>query len=114
MASEPFVILSQTVNVTASGTSAAVQIAVPNPPLNYKFAVRIRNTAPNEVFIRFGVDNTVTASTTTDMPIAPNSIEVVGVSDFINPSGPLTSLWVAVVSAAAAGAPTYFTLGKGL
>jgi len=114
MASEPFVVLSQTVNLTASGTPANVQIQVPNPPLNYKFAVRIRNTAPNEVFVKFGIDNTVTASAAVDTPIAPNSVEVFGVPDFINPSGPLTTLWVAIVAAAAAGAPTYFTLGKGL
>ena len=91
-----------------------MQLNVANAPMNYRYTVRIRNTAPNEVFVRFGIDNTVTSSVSADIPIAPNSVEVLGVADFINPAGPLTSLWVAIVAAGAAGAPTYFTLGKGL
>lgn len=63
-----------TVTLSASGTSARVQIqtAVPGTP-----NARVYNSGAVAVFIECG-DVTVVATTTASLPIAPGTVEVIG------------------------------------
>jgi hypothetical protein len=65
--------------------------------------VRIMNNGSATVWIIFGTDNTVVA-TTSNLPIASGSAEVLSVP------GPV---WVAAIAAAATGV-IYFTPGEGI
>ena len=111
-----FVPNGSTVSLTASAVSQAVQIQSPPVGGNYRPTVRIRNTATEEVFIVFG-PTSGTVATTAGIPIAPNSIETLGVPDIVNEVGtgaPFSAYYVAVIAAAGASGPTYFTPGLGL
>lgn len=89
----------KTVNLAASGSSANVQIQTADNTRH----IRVFNSGTVTVFIRFGADNTVAASLTTDIPIAAGTVEVL--------SAPHP--WVAGITAGTA-ATVYFTPGEGL
>jgi hypothetical protein len=105
---------SGTVNLTPSATSQSVQIPIPSPPLTYRVSVRVRNTSTEEVFIRFDTA-APTANSATDIPIAPNSVEVIGVPDMPShlQGTPVAAIFVAVIAAGVGSGPIYFTAGFG-
>lgn len=92
-----------TAHIDATGTSANVKVAVGSTgPIQ----VRLYNAGTDPVFIRPGSDSTVVA-TTSDMPVAPGSVEVITLDI---PEG--GSLWIAAITAS--GATIYFTVGAGI
>ena len=110
-----FVATGNTVNLTPGTASASIQIPLPSPAVTYRPTVRIRNTSAVEVFVRF--DSVApTAVAATDMPIAPNCIETIGIPTLpsSNPAAPYATVYVAAISASAGASPIYFTPGLGL
>ena len=67
----PFEKMSNTANLAVTGTSASV--AVPSAGVGHG-SVRIVNAGTNTIFVEFG-NSAVTATTTTSMPILPNTAE---------------------------------------
>lgn len=117
MSQDVFVSNGSTVNLTPSAVSQEVQIPSPPTGENYRPTVRIRNTSAVEVFIAFGATSAVTATTASGIPIAPNSVETLGVPDIVNEAGttaPFATIFVAVIAASAGATPIYFTPGLGL
>lgn len=87
-----------TVNLAATGTTSNVQISQTASPQDY----RLYNAGTVPVFIREG-GSSVTASLTTDTPIAPGAVEVLT----------LGATHVAGITAGTA-ATLYITLGDGI
>ena len=91
---------AKTVNISANAASQNVQIQAADNSRH----IRVFNSGTITVFIRFGADNTVTATTTTDIPIAPGTVEIL--------SGPHP--WVAAIGISAGPSIIYFTPGEGI
>jgi hypothetical protein len=88
-----------TVSINVAATTANVQVSASTGVQQ----VRIMNNGTATVWIRFGTDNTV-AATTSHMPVGPGTTEV------LSHQGPL---WVAAIAAGATGL-IYFTPGEGI
>lgn len=96
----PFNYRGNTVNLavtTSSQNIALVQGGVGTSSL------RITNVGTNVIFFLLGKDNTITVTTTTGVPILPNTVET-----FLVPND---TLFAAVISASA-GNTAYFTTGE--
>lgn len=89
---------NQTVSINVSASSQNVQVTASSGMQQ----VRLMNNGTATVWIRFGTDNTVTA-TTSNLPIAAGAAEV------LSHQGPL---YVAAIAAGATGF-IYFTPGEG-
>lgn len=94
-----------TVNIVVAATTAntAVTIRAAAGPMQ----VRVMNNGTATAWIAFG-DNTVTASSTKDIPVPSGGAEVFTVNV---PDG--GSLYAAAIAAAATG-PVFFTPGVGI
>lgn len=92
-----------TVNINVSGSSQRVLVAKRNSPIS----VRIMNNGTATVWINGG-DVTVTATTTTGVPVGPGVHEVLTFSP-----GQDGKLYIAAIAAGATGR-IYFTEGEGL
>lgn len=91
---------ANTVNL-ATGTSTG-NVALPTRVSN---GLRVYNSGTDTVFIKFGTSSSVTAATTTSMPIPGGAVEIL--------SCPPTYTHVAAITAS--GTPTvYFTTGDGI
>lgn len=114
MSQDVFVPLTNTVNLTPSAVSQNVQIPLPLSLRTYRYSIRVRNTSTEEVFIRFDA-TAPTANAATDLPIAPNSVEVIGLPPMPHRAEgvPVTSIYVAAIAGGAGSGPIYFTLGFG-
>ena len=89
-----------TVNLTASTSSGRVAVTGPGTGAN----VRVYNSGTDTAFIAFG-DSTVTASTTTGMPIPGGAVEMFTLPQNITNIAAIT----------ASGSPVlYFTTGQGI
>ena len=91
-----------TVNIDVSGSSQRVLITADSCN-----SVRVMNNGTATVWIGFG-DATVTAATTTGMPVGPGTTEVLR---FANKSG--SPLYATAIAAGATG-KIYFTPGTGV
>lgn len=89
-----------TVNIDVSGSSQRVAIRPTN-------SIRVMNNGTATAWIAFG-DATITASTSTGMPVGPGVTEVVR---FSNKDG--SPLYAAAIAAASTG-KIYFTPGDGM
>lgn len=67
----PFMVKGNTVNLSVGLTSS--RVAVTRPTIGIQ-SIRVLNAGSNTIFIAIG-DSTVTAATTTSMPILPYSVE---------------------------------------
>ena len=67
-----FTVCGATVNLAATGSSSNVQVRTA-PTSRH---IRIWNSGTVAVFVEFGADNTVAATTAASMPIAPGNTEV--------------------------------------
>lgn len=92
-----------TANISVSGSSQRVLLDTRNGPMT----VRVMNNGTATVWIQGG-DSTVTASTTTSLPVGPGVHEVLTFSP-----GQNGELWIAAIAAGATGT-IYFTEGAGL
>lgn len=88
-----------TVNIAVGAASSNIQITRPNMGTQ---TIRFHNSGTATVFVNFGKDNTVTASTTTSIPLLPNSVETFTI---MNDSG-----FVAAIGSAT-GNTLYITTG---
>lgn len=96
-----------TVKITAT-TGGADRAALKKMPTG-KVQVEIYNSGTVVVFIRKGIDATVTASSSNpDKPIAPGAMEVLTLNN--SPSAPITHI---AVVAASGTADVYITVGAG-
>jgi hypothetical protein len=93
----------QTKQITVAAASANVQITEPGSQL------RVLNDGTATVWIKMGVDNTVTADVATDIPIRAGETEVFSIAYV---PGQVAPLWVAAIAAGATGI-VYFTPGEG-
>ena len=91
-----------TVNLAVTGSSASVAL-VGTPGQGYQ-SVRILNTGTQTVFINFS-NGAGTASTATDMPVLPGTVEI-----FWLPK-PITNV---NAIAAGVGSTIYCTVGEGI
>lgn len=94
---------SETVNINVSGTSQRVFVGSRNSPIS----VRIMNNGTATVWISGG-DVTVTATTTSGVPVGPGVHEVLTFSP-----GQDGKLYIAAIAAGATGR-IYFTQGSGV
>jgi len=94
---------AKTVNIDVSGTSQRVLVASRNGPVT----VRIMNNGTATVWLNWG-DVSVTATTTSGLPVGPGVHEVLTFSP-----GQNGLLYVAVIAAGATGR-IYFTEGEGI
>ena len=93
---------AKTVTLSVTASSGNVQVRT-NANARERH-VRIYNPSTTvTVFVRFGADNTVAATTTTDMPIAPGRTEILSAAGD----------WVAAIGSAAGPTTVYFTPGEG-
>jgi|GEM_PF-3868611 len=92
-----------TVNINVSGSSQRVLVAKRNSPIS----VRIMNNGTATAWINGG-DATVTATTTTGVPVGPGVHEVLTFSP-----GKDGKLYIAAIAAGATGR-IYFTEGEGI
>lgn len=92
----------KTVNVTV-GTASA-NVAVPAPNIGVR-SVRLVNSGSNLIFVEFGRDNTIVATTTGSMPMLPNTERI-----FLLPND---VTYVAAISGTA-GNTLYVTVGEGI
>jgi hypothetical protein len=92
-----------TVNINVSGSSQRVLVAKRNSPIS----VRIMNNGTATVWVNGG-DVTVTATTTTGVPVGPGVHEVLTFSP-----GQDGKLYIAAIAAGATGR-IYFTEGEGI
>lgn len=97
----PFGQVGNTVN-TAVSTAGTSRVAVTRPNMGTQ-TVRIVNSGTETIFLQFGKDNTVTASTTTGMPMLGNTVET-----FLLPND-ITHI---AAVAASAGNTMYVTTGE--
>lgn len=97
-AQSPFQASGNTVTLSVTGTTARVAVATDS----YNTVVRVFNSGTVPVFLACG-DVTVVAVTTTSMPVAPGTVEVMGCGKG----------YVAGISAGTA-ATVYLTPGAGL
>lgn len=106
MADHPFTPeAAKTVNIDVADTTANVKIWDGEKPVRTG-SVRIYNDGSATAWINFG-SSSVTATTTTGMPVASGVTEVVEVND----NG--VDLYVAAIAAGATG-KIYFTPGEGV
>lgn len=91
---------TSTVSISASGASQRVAF----DSRGTRTQVRVYNAGSATVFIEFG-DSTVTAATTSGMPIPAGAVEVLSISGDAAP-------YVAVISTGVTGT-IYFTPGDG-
>lgn len=94
--------LGRTVNIAATTATANVSLANGTS----RMQVRVHNAGTVPVFVTFGVSG-VTASLTTDVPIAPGSVEVLTAM-------PQASATFAAAITASGAATVYFTPGSGI
>lgn len=92
-----------TANISVSASSQRVFLDTRNGPVT----VRVMNDGTATVWIQGG-DSTVTASTSTSLPIGPGVHEVMTFSP-----GQNGQLWIAAIAAGSTGS-IYFTEGAGL
>ena len=90
-----------TVNIAVTGTTANVALGAVVGTTGSQ--VRVFNSGTAITYIAFGSSSAVTA-TTAGLPIAPNSLEVIGI--------PYNTTYVAAIGTS--GNTIYFTLGEGL
>jgi hypothetical protein len=88
-----------TVNIAAATTSANVQVT---PTGLYARNVRVYNSGTVTVFIAFGNDNTVVATTTAGLPIAAGEVTILS----------CPHSWVAAITGSSTST-IYFTVGEG-
>lgn len=108
---EAFTYPANTANATAASTTANVQIPLPSPLPSSSIQVEVVNPSSETIFVKFGPTSAVTASVSTSLPIPANSAQILTVP-FQVQSAPGT-LYVAIIAAAGASAPAYFTVGVG-
>jgi hypothetical protein len=89
-----------TVNLSVTDSSANLEVQAANTNRH----VRIYNSGTVTVFVCPGADNTVEASTTADMPVAPGTIEIIS----------CPHPYIAAIGASAGPTTVYFTPGEGL
>lgn len=89
-----------TVNLSVTGSTGNVQVQ----SANLSPHVRIFNSGSVVAFVKAGADNTVTASATADMPIAPGTVEIIA----------CPHPYIAAIGASAGPAVLYFTPGEGI
>lgn len=92
----------KTVNVTVATSSANVQVSADS----VRRQVRIMNNSTVTAFVKFGLDNTVAATTTDSFPVASGACEVVTV-----PQGPI---YMAVIGTGTPSGAVYATPGNGI
>ena len=97
----PFSSVGNTVNISATVASANVALAAAGGTRN----VRVYNDGSVAVFINFGTSNSVTASASTSIPVAPGSTQIFSV--------PGEQTHVAAVTGSSTGT-IYFTSGYGV
>lgn len=90
----------QTVNINVSAASQNVQVTTGSG----LGQIRIMNDGSATVWIRFGTTNSVTATTTADIPIGA------GAAELMSHQGPV---YVAAIAAGATG-KIYFSPGEGV
>ena len=90
----------QTVNIDVASSSANIQVTSGSGMSQ----VRVMNNGTATAWIRFGVDNTVAATTAAGIPVGP------GVTEVMSHQNPL---WVAAIAAGSTG-KIYFTPGEGI
>jgi hypothetical protein len=96
----PFHPAGDTVNLAVSTSTGNVQIISDTIPIFH--SVRIYNSGSVTVFVSFGDTNSITALTTTGMPIPAGNTEVFGISEG----------YIAAISASGSGT-IYITPGDG-
>lgn len=89
--------------IDVSGTSQKVQIAPDHGEVN----IRVHNDGTATVWVRFGIEASLTASTTTGISIPAGSVEVLRVRKLSGPA------FAAAIAAGATG-KVYFTPGEGI
>lgn len=94
-------------NVTRSGSTTSANVQVVNGAPQGRIQVRIVNSGTTLAFVKFGKDNTVTA-TAADIPVVPSVPLIVSVDV---PDG--GQLWAAVVLASGTG-NVYLQPGAGI
>lgn len=92
-----------TVNIDVSSSSQTVLVAKTPGTI----AIRVMNDGSATVWVSFGNTSSLTASTTTDMPVAAGATECFGVSFAIG------SVYAAAKAAGSTG-KIYFTPGDGI
>ena len=102
---EPFrPVPNGTVSISANGTaSGTASLSTANLPGN--ISLRIHNGGPATVFVEFGGAASVTAITTTSMPVPSGAIEVINVDQ---------CSYAAAITSSGTTATVYFTQGFGL
>ena len=90
----------QTVNVNVAATSGNVQVTSGSGLVQ----IRVHNDGSATAWIKHGIDNTVAATTTADIPVGP------GARDILTLQGPV---WMAAIAAGTTG-KIYFTPGEGI
>jgi hypothetical protein len=98
LAQSPFQASGNTVTLSVTGATARVAVATDG----YNTAIRVFNSGTVPVFLACG-DVTIVAATTTSMPVAPGTVEVLGCGKG----------YIAGISAGTA-ATVYLTPGAGI
>jgi hypothetical protein len=102
-----FLPVGQTVNLTPS-SSGNDRVALGVSSQTARFDLRVFNSSTSIIFFKLGADNTVTSSSSTDIPVAAGSVEVFRQTI-------MNSVYVsAVVIGSTANSPVYFTVGEGI
>jgi hypothetical protein len=100
----------KTVKIVPTTTSQALQLSISEVGLGTlkvtRGAIRIYNATGQTVFILFGPDNTVTA-TTACMPIPAGEVEVIGLGHLVKYVG-------VIIASGTETANIYFTHGEGI
>lgn len=97
---------ANTVNISATTSTANVALGTADMNSARWRTVRVVNPSSSIIFIDFGVDNTITASATNCMPIAPGATEVFRISYNVTHVA-------AITGTGSANQPIYFTNGAG-
>jgi hypothetical protein len=93
--------------VSTSNNNSSSSVALKKMPTG-EVQIRIVSNCATLMYIRKGTDSTVTA-TNTDLPIAPNEVEVLTLNN--NPNAPITHL--AMISPSGS-CTIFFTTGSGI
>lgn len=94
-----------TKNLSVTGSTGNVQWRTGSASSGASAHCRVYNSSATViVFIKFGSSNTVTASTTADVPIPPGQVEIFSADGD----------WVAAIGSAAGPTTVYFTPGHGI